>query len=122
MKKYMAERRKTRRADLIARLGGMCTVCGTTENLEIDHINPDDKSFILSGYHLDKSWNELLNEIDKCQALCSTHHKEKTAAWLYAKVSHGSETMYLKYKCRCDVCVEGYSVLRKRHPSRSSVA
>jgi 5-methylcytosine-specific restriction endonuclease McrA len=40
MNKYMKERYERRRSEAVASLGGKCVVCGTTDRLELDHINP----------------------------------------------------------------------------------
>jgi hypothetical protein len=63
---------------MIARLGGRCVWCQTTEDLQFDHRNPATKLFdIASG--LDRPRATLLAEVDKCQLLCGRHHLEKTA-------------------------------------------
>ena len=36
---------RRRRADLIERLGGRCVICGATEKLEFDHIDPARKEW-----------------------------------------------------------------------------
>ncbi len=97
-------------------------MCGSTEDLQLDHVDPSTKVFILSGCHLDKAWTRILEEAEKCQVLCETHHKEKSSKEAFAKVKHGSEQMYAKYGCRCDQCTVGYASKRKRYPSRSPVA
>ena len=64
-------------------LGGKCECCGTTENLEFDHIDPNNKKFCISAYIPDTPpgypYTELvLEEVDKCQLLCKSCHKKKT--------------------------------------------
>ena len=39
MRVYMMERYHKRRAEAVQLLGGKCVVCGTTEGLEIDHVD-----------------------------------------------------------------------------------
>lgn len=91
--RWMAEARE--------KLGGCCAVCGTTENLEFDHIDPAVKSFTLSSSRPSRSaWDA---EVAKCQLLCYEHHKEKTAREMRVEV-HGTWGMYRNRKCRCDVC------------------
>ena len=69
---------KKNRAFLIDYLGGKCTSCGTTENLEFDHKDPKQKSFSISP-NLKQHINErIMNEIDKCHLLCTDCHKKKT--------------------------------------------
>ena len=82
MRIYMKNRRATRRLQILEILGNKCAVCGTEENLEIDHVNSKIKSFTLSGKTLDRSWDTILNEVNKCQLLCNFHHRKKTILWL----------------------------------------
>ncbi len=83
-------------------LGGKCVVCGTTERLEIDHINMAEKSFDVTraGSH---SRKEVLEEIAKCQLLCHTCHLEKTKRENPRTVGHG-EGLTGKRNCRCELC------------------
>lgn len=77
MAEYMKKRYHERRAAALETLGGKCSVCGTTEDLEIDHIDADDKEIPLN-----KMWSvskeRFFRELVKCQALCKTHHDEKS--------------------------------------------
>lgn len=58
-------------------LGGCCVVCGTTENLEFDHVDPTTKEFTIShGWSL--SAERFWIEVNKCQLLCREHHSDKT--------------------------------------------
>lgn len=79
MSRKILERYHTRRAMAMERLGGKCAHCGTTENLEFDHIDRDTKSFPIS-----KMWSvaepRFLAELAKCQILCTPCHKAKTKA------------------------------------------
>lgn len=79
MRAYMAQRRARIREELTAMLGGRCARCGSTDELEFDHVDPATKLFsIASG--LDKPRAELLAEVAKCQLLCGVHHREKAMA------------------------------------------
>jgi 5-methylcytosine-specific restriction endonuclease McrA len=42
VREHQKQRYRRKRAELIAKLGGKCVVCGTTENLQIHHIEPID--------------------------------------------------------------------------------
>lgn len=79
MKQYMLNRYHERRQRAIVLLGGACTVCGRTETLEIDHINPEAKAMSLS-----KMWSvseaRYIAELSRCQLLCHEHHVEKSRA------------------------------------------
>lgn len=110
MAKYMAERRRNRRKQLIEMLGGKCVRCGSTDNLEFDHIIPATKSFTISSAKaLDGPWERLLEEAAKCQLLCSECHRRKTkecgeTGGGHNRIDdHGTEAMYQK-GCRCDPC------------------
>lgn len=116
LKNYMATRRAERRAKLIELAGGSCNECGSTANLEFNHIDRKKKSFGLSGAGLDKAWATILEELEKCELLCQTHHKSYTknqwnnaelAAWnkgLRAGYEHGTARSYDDLKCRCPRC------------------
>ena len=69
--------RKERKQHLLERLGGKCVGCGVTENLQFDHINPEEKSFTIAA-KLTSSIEVLYEEVDKCQLLCPYCHLEKT--------------------------------------------
>jgi 5-methylcytosine-specific restriction endonuclease McrA len=58
-------------------LGGACSACESTVDLEIDHVDPDVKSANPTHF---LTWSEsrFRAELAKCQALCSDCHKEKT--------------------------------------------
>lgn len=93
-------------------LGGKCIVCGVTENLHFDHVDPGTKLFtIASGWSRAGFWEE----VEKCQLLCFPHHKEKTkreAQERQGVMQHG-RWYYLKYRCRCSVCKTDYRIYRR---------
>lgn len=97
---YHREYYKKRRQAIFDYLGGKCVECGTTENLEVDHINREDKSFHVSQ-RLSVKNNSA--ELDKCQLLCTTHHKAKTSreqsGW-----THGTTYGWMRKKCKCEEC------------------
>lgn len=121
MKVYMRERRASRRLEILRILGNSCAVCGSTEYLEINHLNTDEKEFTLSGCALDKSWDRILAEVSKCNLLCLKHHKVFTrsqwesgqlSSWNKNKVQKTREEFYhphgscKRYNqgCRCGHC------------------
>ncbi len=62
--------------------GEACVKCGIQDNrvLEFDHVDPSTKSFsIARGIADTRSWENILNEISKCQILCANCHKIKTS-------------------------------------------
>jgi hypothetical protein len=100
MRTYLLARYYQRRSEAIETLGGRCSVCGSTEELEIDHIDPSLKSFDIS-----KLWSvskkRFLAELEKCQALCKLHHIEKTRR--EQSVDHGGGVSGKK-NCKCPPC------------------
>jgi hypothetical protein len=85
-------------------LGGVCSHCPSTTELELDHIDPATKSFTVSKLG---SCNEVKfwAEVDKCQLLCTDCHQAKTLVDLNrvsAKITHGTLSSY-RY-CKCDLC------------------
>lgn len=76
-KEYMRNYYAKRLAEAKAILGGSCTSCGTDEDLEFDHVDPNDKykpiTKILMGARA--TW---LAELKRCQLLCVPCHKAKT--------------------------------------------
>lgn len=94
---YQRNWSNVRRAEALIKLGGKCVKCGTTENLEFDHIDPKTKSFEIGAWG-SHSKADLEIELAKCQLLCKSCHIEKTA------VTHGSYGYYKHHKCRCTPC------------------
>ena len=101
MRKYIQAHKQRRRAQLIEMLGGGCVRCGTTEDLEFDHIDPFTKRFNI-GADLTKSWAELAEEASRCQLLCRPCHVAKGAEDR-PEVAHGLYR-YWYWRCRCSVC------------------
>lgn len=105
-----------RRAEIMDKLGGECALCGTKEDLEVDHINPELKSFGIA-----KKWSAAPEKLDaelaKCQLLCGPCHRDKTIQeehWrsnpqCQSRLIHGSVWTYKRHKCRCEVCVSSYA-------------
>lgn len=61
-------------------LGGCCVVCGSTEQLQCDHIDPKTKLFNISLICHDPeiTLEEFWLEVEKCQLLCQPHHSDKS--------------------------------------------
>lgn len=90
-----------RRSDWFT-VNGPCKKCGSSRNLQVDHVDPKQKIT-----HNFWSWSpERMNqELEKCQVLCRGCHKEKTLEQR-KRTAHGKLCMYQDYKCRCDLCKE----------------
>lgn len=112
MADYMRKRRAARRKELEDLKGGKCEKCGSDSDLHFDHRDRSDRKFRLSGAGLDKSWDSILKELDKCDLLCSSCHLAKTIANKetgggHNKIpddAHGSEALYRTGRCSCEDC------------------
>lgn len=80
---------------------GPCIICGSWIDLDVDHINPEDKiSHRIWTYTEEKRKYEL----SKCQVLCHTCHVLKTNSQRKLKPC-GTRAGYMR-GCRCFNCVE----------------
>lgn len=97
---YVREWRKNRRLKWIYE-NGPCKKCGSTEQLEVDHIDPSTKVT-----HKVWTWSceRRKNELAKCQVLCKSCHREKTNQQLSKPLIHGTLHGYDRKKCRCELC------------------
>jgi 5-methylcytosine-specific restriction endonuclease McrA len=100
-KNYQNNWIKQRRLAWIA-LNGPCKNCGSTESLEVDHIDPKLKTMNpRSLWSLSDTNEEKITELENCQVLCKPCHKKKTAE---ARLRpHGTIGRYSN-GCRCDLC------------------
>lgn len=83
-----------------------CIECGSTMELELDHIDPNEKVS-----HRIWSWSQARREVEiaKCQVLCKECHKRKTASQYeithgVKAYRHGTSSMYKRHGCRCGLC------------------
>jgi 5-methylcytosine-specific restriction endonuclease McrA len=74
---YLAEYRSARKQRYLEYLGGKCVECGSTDDLEFDHVDPQTRSFCV-GFN-SKSEDQVFQELTKCQLLCHTCHLVKSA-------------------------------------------
>lgn len=125
-RKYQREWMARRRAEWLA--GKSCAICGSTENLEVDHVDPSAKV-----EHRVWSWTATRREeeLAKCQVLCEAHHAEKSLReqLLPDGVRHGTAGSWRRAKCRCTVCrawqsrtTREYRARKRRGVTRSSSA
>jgi len=100
MREYMKRRYWKLKAEAHERLGGKCVKCGSTENLEIDHVDRSTKTVTVTRF-CSMSRAKFLAELEKCQLLCEEHHQEKTSGEM--SVDHGGG-LSGKRNCPCDLC------------------
>lgn len=97
---------------------GPCVDCGTWDNLEVDHVDPQQK---VTHRFWNWSKEEREQEAAKCAPRCTTCHKKKTAIDMgYKGLVHGTRTGYTYYACRCNECREAATIgMRKYHEGTS---
>jgi hypothetical protein len=106
MRSYMAGYRARRKAFAIELLGGKCVVCGATNDLQFDHIEPSTKSMDISDM-FGHTEQHLREELAKCQLLCQPHHIEKTLrdkGLQPGVIRHGTYRGWVKCRPRCEAC------------------
>lgn len=99
--RYDQSRYESKRERLLHIVGTSCAICGSSEMLEFDHIDPEDKSFSIMA-HWGRPIDELIPELAKCRTLCHSCHKE-TASYGRPTVEHGGG-LSGKKNCKCDLC------------------
>lgn len=77
--KYVRESYEKKKQGLIEQLGGQCVHCGSQERLQFDHIDPTQKTLVITEFR-SHPWNLVLEEIKKCQLLCKGCHLIKSRA------------------------------------------
>ena len=100
-REYMKAHKQARRARLVEMLGGKCVRCGSTEDLEFDHIDAASKRFTICS-DLTRAWDLLVEEALKTQLLCKDCHVAKGAEDR-PDTPHGRHR-YIYWQCRCKVC------------------
>ena len=101
-------------------LGGVCRICGTTEELEFDHVDPATKVIAITTAIMKEcwSWKRLVEELDKCQLLCHEHHVDKHRS----RHPHGTAHRYWR-GCRCQPCTTANTEWSRNYKqSHTSVA
>ena len=97
---------------------GPCTVCGGSENLQVDHVDPRRKE----THHV-WSWKKERREAElaRCQVLCEKCHKEKGIRERLPP--HGTHSRYTSSTdpCRCYRCKAAHAARMRewRHQQKS---
>lgn len=94
--------------------GKTCVSCGSDKDLELDHIDPEQKVS-----HKIWSWSATrrIAELAKCQVLCQECHMEKTDTQRPNKpVPHGGGVAG-RGRCKCQPCVDKRAEYRKSYYS-----
>lgn len=79
---YTAQKNRwiMRKREAVRYKGGACSICGYSKHigaLEFHHRDPSNKKFSWTKLRL-KAWLDVLEELNKCDLLCSNCHQEVT--------------------------------------------
>lgn len=99
MRKYMLKRYHRRMNQARKELGGACSECGSVEELQFHHKDPQTKEFNLGKEAAGVSEKRFQFELTKCVLLCKSCHEYIHHT---AKREHGTLSS-LRY-CKCDEC------------------
>jgi len=112
-RKHSLLRYYRRREEAFCKLGGVCAECGSSHDLQIDHVDKSKKTLDVGsmwGVNATDFWKGIL----KCQLLCRGCHGDKTIrerGFKKAKGNHGTESTY-RY-CHCDVCRRAHTAAQR---------
>lgn len=86
-----------------------CQLCGSTESLELHHLNPKEKE-----NHRIWSWSEKRRneELKKCVVWCERCHIKYHSEKQKKPITHGISGGYAR-GCRCNLC-RGYHIKRMK--------
>ena len=116
MFEVLNEEARQRRDEWFA--GKRCAHCDSTEDLQLDHVDPATKSPQAGRGSLRIwSWSDARREAELalCQPLCGRCHRRKTAAERRKPLKHGTAYAYQSRRCRCPVCREWASANWQRY-------
>ena len=99
-REYDLARYHSRREKFVALLGGKCSDCDCSVDLEFDHVDPKTKLFNIGAIILHGD-GKVLAELAKCVLRCKPCHKLKSDA--EQSVNHGGGLTGVK-NCRCELC------------------
>ena len=94
---------------------GPCVRCGSADELEVDHVDPEKKVS-----HRVWSWSAERRdaELSKCQVLCGECHAKKTIEMLTVETPHGTHSGYSYHGCRCADCLDAQASYQRQHRSK----
>jgi hypothetical protein len=76
---WQAKRRREQMQKAVAYKGGKCISCDYHKSIramDFHHRDPATKEFEISAYVGKISWEDLVQELDKCDLLCANCHRE----------------------------------------------
>jgi len=105
-RQYFRDRYTKNRAEFLK--DKCCQICGSTKNLEMDHIDRLSKKSKGENGNLWLYGKERRKkELKKYQVLCNKCHLRKTNGEVYPPLEHGTKSGYRR-GCHCDECKRAY--------------
>jgi hypothetical protein len=94
-------------------------MCGSSEDLEVDHADRAEKCMPFSRMYV-VNRERFEAELTKCQLLCKPCHIEKSVAeqGFHRRTEHGTYVSYRYGKCRCKACRKANAEASRRHRER----
>ena len=118
----VTKQRRLLKTKAILYKGGSCQSCGYKKceaSLTFHHLDPNKKEFGLSAGGINRKWEVVQKELDKCILLCHNCHHElhdkessrdrmneyiEKSRQKVVQIRHGSRVAYTYHKCRCEIC------------------
>lgn len=98
-----------KRRDEWIKANGPCQLCGSSKDLEVDHIDRKTKLYTPTKlWGMSRTNPKRVAELAKCQVLCTICHNTKTVA---EKSIPCNDRLAERKGCNCDLC-------KKLHASR----
>lgn len=75
---YLTNKRRNTKAKIVEYFSSKCNICGLKDHpcvYDLHHLDPKEKDFGIGAF-LDRSWNKLYPELQKCILLCSNCHRK----------------------------------------------
>lgn len=107
-REYFRNYYRKRKQQYINMLGGKCSICGTTEQLQFHHVNRNTKDLAISRL-MNFSKEIVEKELNKCILLCKRCHTnvhKNDGTWISCGGSHVGSIGANNPKARKVLCIE----------------
>ncbi len=101
---YYRQAKIRQRQRMLNFLGGKCVLCASTDELQVDHIDPSKKKFSINSRMSLKN-PDVIAELLNCQILCGSCHRLKTSGEQRG-FTHGTFYGWVNVGCSCEKCSE----------------
>ncbi len=116
MADYMLKRYHDKMTHAKEQFDNVCSLCGSSEQLEFHHINPLEKSFTIGSEMLSLSDAKIQAELEKCQLICNLCHRQRHSS----SAPCGTAQRYWR-GCRCKPCTTVNTEYNKKYRANRRV-